>query len=127
MQDKNLSWLATPDGKNQARVMAAVVSTGKDGKALASRIQSYGIVTPLQDPVLRNALISPLPISVRFPRKAQTLRIVVENEDGGRMGTIDVAHQTILDAPAEPTPLPQLQPRRPAYVPKPKPVTVPGS
>jgi hypothetical protein len=56
-------------------------------------------------------------ITVRFPRNATHVRVVVESEDGGRMGAVDLTRKAIDTAPAEPTPEPQLTPHRPQYQP----------
>jgi len=121
LKDKNLPWLATGDGKSAASMLLEAVSRKQDGQVLASRILHVRVVTPLQSAEERASLITPMSISVHFPRKAQDLRVVVESEEGGRMGSFDLTRKMVDAAPAEPTPSPQLQPRRPAYVPGSKP------
>ncbi len=121
LQDKNLPWLATDDGKSAASMLLEAVSRKQDGQVLASRILHVRVVTPLQSAEKRASLVTPMSISVHFPRKAQDLRVVVESEEGGRMGSFDLTRKMVDAAPTEPTPSPQLQPRRPAYVPGSKP------
>jgi len=43
-------------------------------------------------------------VTVRFPRKAQVLRVAVEAEDSGRTGTVELDRKTIAAAPEAPTP-----------------------
>ncbi len=121
LQDRNLSWYGGPDGKNRTQLMLAAFSINNDGRILASRFEHIGISTPVQDPSARDAMVTPLNISVHFPRKAQHLRVVVECESGGRIGTVDVTRKDIQTVPAKPTPAPQLQQRphryRPEYAP----------
>ena len=121
LQDRNLSWFGTPDGRSQARLLLAAFSIANDGRILAAHIERVSFLTSLQDPVARAALVTPMSITVHFPRKAQHLRVVAESEDGGRIGTVDLTRKAIQAVPAKPTPLPQLQHRphryRPEYVP----------
>ncbi len=125
LQDKNLPWLATGDGKSATSMLLEAVSRKQDGQVLASRILHVRVVTPLPSAEERAKLITPMSISVHFPRKAQELRVVVESEEGGRMGSFDLTRKMVDAAPAEPTPSPQLQPRRPLYAPGSKPPQIP--
>ncbi|MGA8042091.1 MAG: VWA domain-containing protein [Terracidiphilus sp.] len=125
LQDKNLPWLATGDGKSKATMLLEAVSRKQDGQVLASRIEHVRVLTPLPTAAQRASLITPISISVHFPRKAQDLRVVVESEEGGRMGSFDLTRKMVDAAPAEASPSPQLQPRRPAYVPSARPVQLP--
>ncbi|MFP5230905.1 MAG: VWA domain-containing protein [Acidobacteriota bacterium] len=125
LKDKNLPWLATGDGKSAATMLLEAVSRKQDGQVLASRIEQVRVMTPLPTAAERASLMTPMSISVHFPRKAQDLRVVVESEEGGRMGSFDLTRKMVDAAPAEATPSPQLQPRRPAYVPSAKPVQLP--
>lgn len=116
-QDKHLLWQAAGDGTNKASLLVAAASLNAEGNIVASRVETVRLSTPLQDPVARAALVTPMSITVRFPRKAVRVRVVVESKDGGRLGAIDLARKKIDAAPAEPTPEPQLTPHRPQYQP----------
>ncbi len=118
LQDKNLPWLASGGGKSKATLLLGAVSRNNNGDVLASRMEGFNVVSPLQDPTARAALATPLSITLRFPRKATNVRVVVESEVGGRMGAVDLTRQVIDAAPAEPTPSPHLTPHRPEYVPQ---------
>lgn len=126
LKDKHLSFFAAQNGKNVATLLLLATSKDQYGDLLASRIERVQVLTPLQDAAERNKLVTPLSISVRFPRKSKDVRVVVENEESGRMGSVDVPRNLVDAAPTESTPSPQLRPRRPAYVPAPKPATIPG-
>lgn len=126
LKDKHLPFFASENGKNTATLLLLAASKDQYGDLLASRVERVRLLTPLQTAAERNMLVTPLSISVRFPRKAKDLRVVVESEEGGRMGSVDVPLKLVNAAPAEATPTPQLQPRRPAYVPSSQPAATPG-
>jgi VWFA-related protein len=117
LQDKNLPWLAIEDGKSKATMLLEAVSLKQDGHVLASRVEHVRVLTSLPTAAERARLITPISISVHFPPKAQQLRVVVESEVGGRMGSFDLTRKMVDAAPVEPTPPPQLKPRRPQYLP----------
>ena len=114
-QDNHLLWQVAEDGKNKATLLLAAASLNAEGSIVASRVERVRLSTPLQDPAARAALVTPMAITVRFPRNATHVRVVVESEDGGRMGAVDLTRKAIDAAPAEPTPEPQLAPHRPQY------------
>ncbi len=116
-QDKHLLWQAAGDGTNKASLLVAAASLNAEGNIVASRVETVRLSTPLQDPVARAALVTPMSVTVRFPRNAVRVRVVVESKDGGRLGAIDLTRKRIEAAPAEPTPAPQLTPHRPQYQP----------
>ncbi len=125
----NLHWLLDDSGRNAAGLIAAAVSLDKNRDMLASKMWE-GSVSP-RNPQIADRIEdvsnvqAKLLITVRIPRKTQSVRIVVETELGGRLGTADVDRKLIDAAPAEPTPEPKLitpsRPDRfrPPYVPPP--------
>ena len=52
-------------------------------------------------------------VTLRVPPKTRNVRIVMQSEDGGRIGATDLSRAAIDAAPATPTPNPQLMPQRP--------------
>ncbi|HTG30536.1 MAG TPA: hypothetical protein VK818_20145, partial [Methylomirabilota bacterium] len=48
-------------------------------------------------------------LTVRIPRQTRRVRVVMEDQDGGRIGAADLDQKTIAAAPATETPLPQLR------------------
>jgi hypothetical protein len=56
-----------------------------------------------------------VPLTLRIPKKAKSVRVVMESETGGRIGTAEVSRKAIDASPAEPTPQPKLvnQPPQP--------------
>jgi hypothetical protein len=67
--------------------------------------------------------VARLLLTIRVPRKTKSVRVVMETEEGGRIGAADLDRKTIDAAPATPTPEPQLASRGPEYVPPTAPQT----
>jgi VWFA-related protein len=126
LKAKNLHWMKTDDGKDTANLILAAVSLNGDKDILASKIVRVAISPVVQDPVRDAApqeeADASLPVTVRIPRKTRSVRIVMETETGGRLGTADVDRKTIDAAPEAPTPEPTLtvpfrrDTHRPPYV-----------
>lgn len=123
LKAKNLRWTQTNDGKDTANLILAAVSLNGDKDILASKIERVAISPVVQDPVQDAApqeeANASLPVTIRIPRKTKSVRVVMETETGGRIGTADVDRKTIDAAPATPTPEPTLTtpPRRTTHRP----------
>lgn len=105
---KNLHWLAGNDGQDKANLILAAVSLNGDRGVVASRIVSVTLLPKTLAAAQRQQVETQLPITVPFPRKARSVRVVMETETGGRIGTAEVDRKTIDAAPVLPTPNPQL-------------------
>ena len=119
LKSKNVTFLPTDDGKNSANLILAAASLNTDQRILASRIHTLTLLTqdmrPLPD------VVSSFQLTIPVPRKTRRVRVVIENEDGGRIGTADLDRKTIDAAPATPTSEPQLT-TRPEQAPTPYPL-----
>jgi hypothetical protein len=62
---------------------------------------------PTQDPAQLAKEVMRVKLTIRVPRKTQSVRVVVETEEG-RIGAADLSRQTIDTTPATPAPEPQL-------------------
>lgn len=113
---KNLGWSETDDGKSSARLILAAVSRNGEGNIVASRLERVSIESTVQDSTRRAKEVTRLPITLRVPRKTKSVRVVIETEEGGRIGAADLDRKTIDEAPAAPTPQPRLTHHRPEYV-----------
>jgi len=118
LKSKNVIFLPTDDGRNTANLILAAASLNKDGRFLASRIHPLTLLTqdmrPLPD------VVSSFQLTIPVSRKTRRVRVVIEDEDEGRVGTADLDRKNIDAAPAMPTPEPQLT-TRPEQVPAPNP------
>jgi VWFA-related protein len=114
----NLDWLPTDDGRSIANLILAAVSLSGDSDILASKMERVTVWSTTQDPTRRKESVTKLPITIRIPRKTKSVRVIMETEQGGRLGAADLERKTIDAAPAASTPTPQLKaPHRPEYVP----------
>jgi hypothetical protein len=118
LKSKNITFLPTDDGRNTANLILAAASLNKDGRFQASRINTLTLLTqdmrPLPD------VVSSFQLTLPVPRKTRRVRVVVQDDDGGRIGTAELDRKTIDAAPATPTPEPQLT-TRPEQAPTPYP------
>jgi len=108
LKAKDLHLSPKDNGKNGADLILAAVSLDGDRDVLASKM--VGVELSVNDQPTQGRVVhaSDMHIIVRIPRKTQNVRVVVETESGGRLGTADVNRKSIDAAPAEPTPEPKL-------------------
>ncbi len=117
LKSKNLNWLPESDGTNLANLAIAAVSLNDDEKVVASRMENMTFSADARQMAQGAEMVSRFTITLPVPRKTKRVRVVVDNVDGGRMGSVDLDRNTIEAAPAAPTHEPQLTPHRPDYVP----------
>jgi VWFA-related protein len=116
LKSKNVTFLPTDDGKRTANLILAAASLNKDKRFLASRIHTLTLLTQDMRPLPE--VVSSFQLTIPVPRKTRRVRVVIQNEDGGRIGTADLDRETIEAAPAIPTPEPELV-TRPEQAPTP--------
>jgi hypothetical protein len=92
------------------------VSLSGDNSILASKLERVTVWSAAQDPTRRPVSVTSLPLTVRIPRKTKSVRVLMETEQGGRIGAANLERKTIDSATAAPTPAPQLAPQRQDYL-----------
>lgn len=107
--DGKLDWSPTDDGKSQADVLIVVASKNKYQTVLASRMQRVRVTSSLSDTEKLRHHVTHWTTTVRLPKHTHQIRVVMETEAGGRLGSAEVNRTALDAAPAEPTPEPQLQ------------------
>jgi VWFA-related protein len=110
VHSKNLDFLPTEDGKDSVPLVVAVASLNNGRYILASRILHTTLSTTTQDPARLPAVASHLQIVVPYPKRTRTIRVVIEDQNGGRIGTAELDRKLIDAAPEGPSPEPQLAP-----------------
>jgi hypothetical protein len=113
----NLSWQAGDDGKSTAKITLAAVSLTEGKDILSYRVEHLNLARPAENGAPPGLQIARLTITVPFPRKTRSVRVVVEGEGGGRIGGADLNRKTLDSAPEAPTPDTQLLHRSPDEVP----------
>ncbi len=111
LKGRDLIWQPSDNGSSTTNVILKVVCLTGDGKIVASRVQDLTLSGPTQNSTQLSEMVTPLPVSLRVPKNTQAVRIVVESEDNGRIGAIDLDHNAIASATATPTPVPKLKHR----------------
>lgn len=113
LNSDNLGWLPTENGKSSVRLILAAMSLNASKDILASKIETVTQSAPMQDQAQLAQEVMRIKLTIRVPRKTQSVRVVAETEEEGRIGAADLSRQTIDSAPAMPTPEPQLVSHRP--------------
>jgi VWFA-related protein len=120
LKSDNLTFLPTEDGKTAASLILEAASLTADGNILVSKAKTVTLLSTTQDPIRLPEVASRLQLTIRIPRRTQSVRVVMQDLDNGRIGAADVDRKTIDAAPATPTPEPQLTLDRPDITPTPK-------
>ena len=110
LHSRNLDFLPTENGKGSVPLIVAAASLNNDRYILASRIERATLETTTQDPARLPTVATHFPIVVSYPKRTRTIRVVVEDQNGGRIGTAELDRKLIDAAPEGPSPEPQLAP-----------------
>jgi VWFA-related protein len=119
VSSKNLRFQPTDDGKSTAALLLTAVSLDQFRNILASKTKSLAVQSNSSGPSTLLPVTSSMRLLIRVPRKTQSVRVVLENGDGGRMGSAELDRKTIDAAPATETPRPELKQRPGGYDSKP--------
>lgn len=114
---RNLNLLPQDSGGGSATLVLGAASLDGIRNILASKVETLRLVAANPDPAKLPAVVSRVPVSLHLPRKTRSVRVVIEDTDGGRMGTVSLDRKALNAAPAEPTPDPSLSVPRPPYAP----------
>jgi hypothetical protein len=108
LKSKGLDWQASDSGKSTADFTVALASMAGSQDVLASKVQRLQLSAATQDPAKLANLVTRFQLTVHVPRKTQTIRVVTETANGGRIGSANVDRKAIEAAPEAPTPEPRL-------------------
>jgi VWFA-related protein len=99
IQPKNLGWKPAVDGKKTAELLMGITSLSANRKILAWKFEHVNLQSPAADPdQIKDELR--VRITANLPSKTQSIRVVLETADAGRIGTADVDRGTLEAAPA---------------------------
>lgn len=115
VKSKNLTFEPSGDGMGTAQLIVTAASLNQYGNILASRIQTVTLVAHSLDPTKLPDVASRFPFTLRVPRKTRRVRVIIQAEDGGRLGSAEIDRTTIDSAPAIETPRPELKQRPTTY------------
>ena len=97
-----LGWRATADGKSSANLTVVAACLSERREILASRVDKALLTVPTQDAARLAAEVVRFPLSVHLPRRMKSIRVVLQTEDGGRIGSFDLDKSAIDGAPDRP-------------------------
>jgi len=103
LKSKNITLLPTDDGKDTAKFTLAAASLKNDRSILAWKTENVTLVPTAPLPYRLAEVVSRFQLTINVPRKTQSLRVVLENQDGG-IGAAELDRKAIDAAPATPTP-----------------------
>lgn len=112
LKSRNLTFESSEDGKGIAQLVVAAASLNKYGSILALRTQTVTLVAHSLNPKEMPEIASRFPIVLRVPRKTRKVRVIIQAEAGGRIGSTEIDRQAIDTAPASDTPRPELKRRQ---------------
>jgi VWFA-related protein len=108
LRSKGIDWQAAGNGESSAYITVAAASRTKSQDVLASKVERLALSVPTQDPSHLAKAVSRLQVTVRIPPKTQSIRVLTETANGGRIGAADLDRKAIEAAPAMPAPEPLL-------------------
>jgi VWFA-related protein len=112
LKSKNVAFQpADNDGKRDAKLILAAASLNEDARIVTSKVETVTLLA--HDAARLPEVASRFQLTIRIPRKTKRVRVVMEDQDGGRIGAADLDRKTIAAAPATETPLPELRRRPP--------------
>ena len=106
LQSKNVSLLPADDGKGSAKFTLAAASLKKDRSILAWKTEGVTLVAATPPPYNLPEVVSRFQLTMRLPRKTQSLRVVLESQDAGWIGAAELDRKAIDAAPTTPAPTP---------------------
>ncbi|HYK40379.1 MAG TPA: hypothetical protein VEU98_10140, partial [Candidatus Eremiobacteraceae bacterium] len=112
LKSKNLNFESAGDGKGIAQLVVVAASLNKYGSILALKTQTVTLVAHSLNPTELPEIASRFPIELRVPRKTHKVRVIVQAEAGGRLGSTEIDRKSIDIAPATDTPRPELKHRQ---------------
>jgi VWFA-related protein len=115
LKSKNLTFEPSDDGKGVAQLIVAAASLNKYGNILASRTQTVTLVAHSLYPAQLPEVASQFPFMLRVPRTTQRMRVIIQAEERGRLGSAEIDRKTIDAAPTIETPRPELKQRPRTY------------
>jgi hypothetical protein len=111
LKSKNVTFQPADDGKRAAKLTVVAASLDDNGRIVASKVETATLLA--HDPARLPEVVSRFQLIIRVPRRTRRVRVIIEDEHGGRIGAADLDRKTIEAAPATETPVPKLRRRPP--------------
>ncbi|MDQ2832924.1 MAG: VWA domain-containing protein [Acidobacteriota bacterium] len=121
LSSHNLDWLPNEAGKSSVDLLMAAASLSGGREFLASKVEGFQTSADSQNPAQLAKATTRIPMTLRMPRKTNSLRVVIQLSTNGRTGAAELDRKALEAAPEAPTPEPKLMPQ-PIHQPAPPPV-----
>ena len=95
----SLTWSAGPDGNSTTNLMVATAGLNGDRAILSAKVAQLTAATRTQDTQHLEGRTIAFRLTVRVPKKAQFVRVAIETEGGGKVGTAELNRGEIDAAP----------------------------
>ncbi len=106
LKSKSLIFLPTDDGKDAADLTVAAASLNEDRSIQAAKTEVVTLRSTTEDPNQLPEVATRFQLTIRVPRKTKSVRVAIEDQDGGRIGAAELDRRTIDAAPASEAPVP---------------------
>jgi hypothetical protein len=107
LKSRNLTFQPSDNGTSVSQLIVAGASLNRYGNILASRIVTDTLIAHSQVPAKLPEVVSRFPLTLRVPRKTSRVRLIIQAEDGGQIGSAELDRKTIDGSPAKETPMPE--------------------
>jgi hypothetical protein len=94
LSPRNLDWQPGDAGKSSLDLLLAATSLSGDRSFLASRLESLTVLVDTQDAKQLANTGTRRVMTIRIPRKTQSLRVVVQTSDNVRTGAVELWERT---------------------------------
>jgi VWFA-related protein len=113
LKSGNIGWQAADNGKSTVDLTLAAASLTERGDVLASKAETVTASAASQDAGRLAEVMTRMPMRLRVPSKTQSVRVVVQTAENGRIGSVELDRKALDAAPQAPTPEPKLLSRPP--------------
>ena len=90
LSPKNVDWQSEAEGKSRAELVLNAVSLGRRRDVLAARFQDLAFTANTQDPRQLAATSTLVRMTLHTPRKTEVVRVVLETQEHGRAGSVEI-------------------------------------
>lgn len=108
LESKNLIFRPTDDGKDAVKLILAAASLDQYGNILAGKTETMTLLSSAQDLTQPSGGAWHVRVMIQVPGEIKTVRVAMENQDGGPIGTAEIDRKAIDTAPANGMPEGQL-------------------
>ncbi len=108
LKSGNIVWQPADGGKSTTDLMLAAASLTEGRDILASKLESLTVSAESRDATRLAETVTRMPMRLRVPPKTQSVRVVVQTAENGRLGAVELTSKTLDAAPEAPTPEPKL-------------------